>query len=165
MIDECIVNGIISLPKNTFFSTEKKTYIIALTKKKQFEKIRQTSPIFTYLCSSTGETLDVNRFDTQENDLADAAYEYHSFKGNKELYKERVENGKINNPRLKILNIEWFINNIGKDWIIDNNWSDEEKIALGIKEEIKTLSPKDFAIYINDVISDLQKYQEVLNNV
>ena len=165
MLDECYINGIISLPLNTFFSTNKKTYILALTKKKQSEKLRQTSPIFTYLCSSTGETLDVNRFDTKENDLADAAYEYHSFKGNKELYKERVENGKITNSRLKILDIDWFINNISKDWIIDNNWNDEEKITLGIKEEIKTLSPKDFINYINIVISDLQKYQEVLNNV
>lgn len=165
MLDECYINGIISLPLNTFFSTNKKTYILALTKKKQQEKLRQTSPIFTYLCSSTGETLDVNRFDSQENDLADAAYEYHSFKGNKKLYKERIENGKIDNPRLKILNIDWFENNINKSWIIDNNWSDDEKIALGIKEEIKTLSPKDFINYIGDVISDLQKYQEVLNNV
>lgn len=165
MLDECYINGIISLPLNTFFSTNKKTYILALTKKKQSEKLKQISPIFTYLCSSTGETLDVNRFDTQENDLADAAYEYHSFKGNKKLYKERVENGKIDNPRLKILNIDWFENNINKSWIIDNNWSDDEKIALGIKEEIKTLSPKDFINYISDVISDLQKYQEVLNDV
>ena len=139
MLEECYINGIISLPLNTFFSTNKKTYIIALTKKKESEKVKQSTPVFTYLCSSTGETLDVNRFDIQENDLADAAYEYHSFKGNKILYLQRIADEKIVNPRLKILDIDWFTNNVDKSWIIDNNWTDEEKIALGIKDEIEIL--------------------------
>ena len=164
MLDECYINGIISLPLNTFFSTNKKTYILALTKKKQSEKLRQTSPIFTYLCSSTGETLDVNRFDTQENDLADAAYEYHSFKGNKELYKERVKNAKIDNPRLKILDIDWFENNKSKSWIIDNNWSDDEKINLGIKSEEVTMNEEELCDFIDSIMQNLEIYKTVLRN-
>ncbi|MBE7713129.1 MAG: N-6 DNA methylase [Cyanobacteria bacterium SIG26] len=165
IIDECIINGIISLPKNTFFSTEKKTYIIALTKKKQSEKVRQISPIFTYLCSSTGETLDVNRFDTQENDLADAAYEYHSFKGNKSLYAERLGNGKIENKRLKVVNIDWFETNIKVDWIIENLWTEDEKIELGIKDEDNIMTSEELCIFIDNVIADLSSYKEAVNNV
>jgi type I restriction-modification system DNA methylase subunit len=33
ILDECIIDGIISLPLNTFFTTNKKTYILAITKK------------------------------------------------------------------------------------------------------------------------------------
>lgn len=165
MLEECYINGIISLPLNTFFSTNKKTYIIALTKKKESEKVKQSTPVFTYLCSSTGETLDVNRFDIQENDLADAAYEYHSFKGNKILYLQRIADEKIVNPRLKILDIDWFTNNVNKSWIIDNNWTDEEKIALGIKDEDILMSPTELLDFIDKVIDDLNDYKKVLEDV
>jgi hypothetical protein len=40
----------ISLPLNTFFTTNKRTYILAITKK-QDKNIKQTKPVFTYLVS------------------------------------------------------------------------------------------------------------------
>jgi type I restriction enzyme M protein len=46
--DECFIDGIISLPLNTFFTTNKKTYIFCLTKKSDKGQI-QTEPVFTYL--------------------------------------------------------------------------------------------------------------------
>lgn len=165
MLEECIINGIISLPLNTFFSTNKKTYILCLTKKKETAKLKQTTPIFTYLCSSIGEELDINRFDIDENDLADAAYEYHSFKGNNEVYVQRVKDGKIENPRLKILDIDWFINNASKSWVIDNNWSDEEKIALGIKEEEQSMTPAELSDFIDKIIADLSSFKGAIKNV
>lgn len=165
MLDECIINGIISLPINTFFSTNKKTYILCLTKKREIEKIQQTAPVFTYLCSSTGETLDVNRFDeSDKNDLADAAYEFHSFKGNKELYKKRLDEYKINNPRLKLLSIDWFIINNEVDWLIDKNWTDEEKVALGIKDELQSMTPIELSDFIDKIIIDLTSFKEVIKN-
>ena len=33
ILDECMIDAVISLPINTFFTTNKKTYIVALTKK------------------------------------------------------------------------------------------------------------------------------------
>ncbi|AVK48924.1 hypothetical protein AXY43_13320 [Clostridium sp. MF28] len=166
ILDECIINGVISLPLNTFFSTNKKTYILCLTKKIEETKAKQTEPIYTYLCSTIGETLDVYRTETpNDNDLADAAYEYHNFKGNKEAYKSRLEQGKFSNPRLKILDIDWFINNLSKHWTIDDNWTDEEKVALGIKEEEQTMTPNELSDFIDKVINDLNAYKEVLKNV
>ena len=36
-------------------------------------KERQTASVFTYLCSEIGETRDTYRFETEKNDLAEAA--------------------------------------------------------------------------------------------
>jgi type I restriction-modification system DNA methylase subunit len=48
IIDECFIDGIISLPLNTFFTTNKKTYILSLTKKADRKEV-QKSPVSTYL--------------------------------------------------------------------------------------------------------------------
>ena len=51
ILDECIIDAVISLPLNTFFTTNKKTYILALTKKQAVKiggvesKIKQTTPV------------------------------------------------------------------------------------------------------------------------
>lgn len=71
IIDECYINGVISLPINTFFTTPKKTYILILTKKDKKED-KQIKPVFTYLVTDIGETLDVYRFDTGKSDLEKA---------------------------------------------------------------------------------------------
>lgn len=165
MMDECIINAIISLPLNTFFSTNKKTYILSLTKKSKNNKKIQNDPVFTYLCSSTGETLDINRFDIAENDLADAAYEYHSFKGNKKLFYERVKSGKLSNPRLKVIDFKWLDENVSRSWVVDNLWSDEEKVELGIKDEEKIMTSEEFSDFIDKVINDLIAYKEAIKNV
>ncbi|CAG8734767.1 10613_t:CDS:2, partial [Ambispora leptoticha] len=48
IINECFIDGIISLPNKTFFNTSKKTYILCLTKKNSKGDV-QTDPVFTYL--------------------------------------------------------------------------------------------------------------------
>ena len=113
------------------------------------------------MCSSTGETLDINRFDTDENDLADAAYEYRHFKSDTEILKSSKEEliERNSNPRLKIIDIDWFINNVSKSWVIDNNWTDEEKIALGIKDEEESMTANEFAEFIDKVIIDLTSFK------
>ena len=74
--DECNLDAIMSLPVNSFYTTPKKTYILALTKKQAANSGEraaeiQKTPVFTYLVSDIGETLDVDRFPIPENDLAD----------------------------------------------------------------------------------------------
>ena len=65
ILEQCNIDAVISLPLNTFFTTNKKTYILALTKKVPVNiggiptLERQTTPVFTYLCSEIGETRDV----------------------------------------------------------------------------------------------------------
>jgi len=79
IIDECYIDGIVSLPLNTFFTTNKKTYILCLTKKASKKDI-QTDPIFTYLVSEMGESRDVYRFDIDQDDLSEAVTLYSFFK-------------------------------------------------------------------------------------
>jgi len=50
ILEECFLNGIISLPNKTFYTTNQKTFILILTKKDKKED-KQTKPVFTYLVS------------------------------------------------------------------------------------------------------------------
>ena len=63
------IDGLISLPEKTFFTTPKKTYILAITKKTNKQDI-QKEPVFTYLVSEIGESRDIYRFDIEQNGFA-----------------------------------------------------------------------------------------------
>ena len=107
ILEQCVIDAVISLPLNTFFTTNKKTYILALTKKTpvKIEGIstleRQSIPVFTYLCSEIGETRDVNRFDIDQNDLAVASDLFNMFKGAKAKFR-------TDDMRCKIVSINNF---------------------------------------------------------
>lgn len=108
ILEQCYIDAVISLPLNTFFTTNKKTYILALTKKTPAvingtpSLERQTTPVFTYLCSEIGETRDVNRFDIPQNDLEIASDLFNMFKGAKSKFKAA-------DLRCKIVSIDDFI--------------------------------------------------------
>ncbi len=121
IMDECYINGIISLPLKTFFTTLKKTYILCLTKKNNKKDI-QTLPVFTYLVSEIGESRDVNRFDIEQDDLSEAVELYNSFKGNKSNF-EKLNTDK----RCKIFPFSKYKNNVGESWIIDNGGLKKKK--------------------------------------
>ena len=133
--EECFIDGIISLPQDAFYTTSKKTYILALTRKNSKIDI-QKNPIFAYLVSSIGETLDINRFSTPENnDLPDMVNQFNQFKGSKNSFIPQ-------NSRCKTLSFEKFNN--AEHWVIDRFWNDEELVALGVKEEVKNFSVDDY---------------------
>ena len=144
---ECFIDGIISLPINTFFTTNKKTYILCLTKKNNKADI-QTDPVFTYLVSEIGESRDIYRFDIEQNDLNEATTLYNFFKGNKSSFESFNKD-----PRCKIFPIKWFT--VDSYWSIDRWWSKEEKIALGIEEEDKAVSMLGFSSLVQDISDTL----------
>lgn len=116
ILDNCYVDAVISLPLNTFFTTNKKTYILALTKKTPVNVggvatlERQTNPVFTYFCSEIGETRDVYRFDIEQNDLETASDLFNMFKGAKTKFK-------TSDKRCKVVPIDDFYN--GSHWSVD----------------------------------------------
>ena len=57
--EQCTLDAIVSLPEKTFYTTTKKTYIIVFTKKEALS-VTQEDPVFTYIVSNIGETLDVH---------------------------------------------------------------------------------------------------------
>ena len=104
--EECIIDGIISLPINAFYRNPKKTYILVITKKhEKTEEERkehiQSEPVFTYLVSNVGETLDVNRFSIDENDLDKMVSLFNQFKGAKTSFKSQDSRCKIQ-PNSKV---------------------------------------------------------------
>jgi type I restriction enzyme M protein len=133
--DNCIIQGVISLPVRTFYTTAQKTYILII-RKKNIGQV-QDSDVFTYLVSEIGETRDAQRYAYQDNkpvpnDLIEATSLFN-------LYK--TGNPIPNNPRCKLITIDEFaeLNN----WMIDHHWSDDEKQELGIIDEKDSVYSRD----------------------
>jgi len=122
--DQCIIEGIVSLPKNAFYTSSKKTYILALTKK-PLEPLVQTEPVFTYLVVNTGETLDAHRFEC-DNDLPEMVRLFKYFKADKHAFVSPVKQCKV-----------WPVERFDPDrhWSIDRWWTHDERVELGIVEE------------------------------
>lgn len=154
LLDECFLDGIISLPLNTFFTTNKKTYILAITKKADKED-KQSFPVFTYLVSDIGETLDINRFEISDNNLIEAVDLFNEFKGikNSENAKKILEE---QSQRCKIQSIQKFTLEIENHWQVDRWWSKEEKVELGIEEEIEIITEEEFIGKIEDTLSAIE---------
>ncbi len=157
IIDECYLDGIISLPIKTFFTTPKKTYILALTKKANNKEI-QKNPVFTYLVSDIGETLDVYRFDIDQDDLKEAVKLYSFFKGDKVSF-----NSINNDKRCKIQPFSKFIPE--EHWSVDRWWTKEEKIELGILEEEKVVDLDYLSEFIKAVSDDLNGFSENIKEI
>lgn len=151
---ECFVEGIISLPKKTFYTTQKKTYILAITKKKNNDEI-QDFPVFTYLVSDIGEKLDTTRFETPEkNNLPEMVDLFNEF----QIYKKKNKVFELQNKskRCKIQPFQSFEKE--EHWCIDRWWSMSERVELGIENESKILSLKDY-------YSALKNMQESYNKI
>lgn len=159
ILDECDIDAIISLPINTFFTTNKKTYILAITKKVPVlrdgieVKERQTSRVFTYLCSEIGETRDMYRFDMEQNDLAEAAGLFNMFKGAKDYFKTA-------DRRCKVVDIDAFYT--GAHWSVERWWTREERIELGIEEEAENVTPEEMGAIVEDIAETLLEYRDML---
>jgi len=149
--EKCYINCIISLPLKTFFNTPKKTYILGITKK-NCDEDKQTFPVLTYLASNVGETLDVNRFEIEENDLDKAKNLFNQFKGSPASFK-------TDDPRCKIQPIERFEKE--KYWIIDRWWSREERDALGVSEKEVILTIDEF----KEQVANMGKRYDELKNI
>lgn len=159
---ECYLDGIISLPQKTFYTTPKKTYILAITKKESSE-MKQDFPVYTYLVSNIGETLDINRFETPEKnelpEMVDLFGEYLIYRS-----KDKVKELNEKSSRCKIQPIDNF--DPKKHWSVDRWWTKEEKIELGIEEEEDEITPEDFFDLLessyNELGSILQERKNIL---
>jgi len=164
IIQECYLDGVVSLPQKTFYATPKKTYILAITKKGNIEE-KQNFSVFTYLVSNIGETLDINRFETPErNDLPEMVDLF----GEYLIYRTKDKIKEINKKslRCKIQPITSF--DPEKHWSIDRWWTQKEKIELGIEEEEEEITPEEFFNLLESSYKELgkilQKKKDILKN-
>ena len=108
---------------------------------------RQTTPVFTYLCSEIGETRDMYRFDMEQNDLETASDLFNMFKGAKTKFKTE-------DKRCRVVDIDELYK--GTHWSIDRWWTRDERIELGIEEQ-------ETAVDINTYISMLREASETIS--
>jgi hypothetical protein len=149
--ENCFIDAIISLPLNTFFTTNKKTYILALTKKENKQEI-QTHPIFTYLVSEIGESRDIYRFNIEQNDLEEAVILFNMYKGAKEDFN-------TSDKRCKMIDFDTIDSNLD-NWIVDNYWSKEEKIDLGIFKEENKIKFENFPDTLDDISNTILSFKD-----
>lgn len=157
LLKECFIDSIISLPSKTFFTTLKKTYILGITKKTNKVEV-QSEPVFSYLVSSIGESLDVNRIEKQENDLNEAVILFNQFKGAKSHFK-------CGDTRCKTIPFNWFEDNSSKSWIIESLWDSNELIHLGIKEKENVIKVDEFSTYLANLSQTISEYQGQLDDL
>lgn len=155
LLDTCFIESIISLPIRAFFNTPKKTYILTLRKKSKDEldnNVKQDFPVFTYLCKSIGELLNANRFDIDDNDLHEAVNKFNSYKNikDKKNIEEPFKSWYEKDKQMKLLEINKFSEKVS--WLIENFWSEEEKIEIGIKEAKEESTIEDFINLMNETI-------------
>jgi type I restriction-modification system DNA methylase subunit len=157
LIEKCFIDAVFSLPSKTFFSTMKKTYIFAFTKKHSIDEV-QIDPIFTHLSKDIGETLDIYRLDQNQNDLSDGATMYNQFKGAKHHFKSH-------DLRCRIVDFEWFQQHFDKSWRIEQLWSDKELIELGVKSAEKSITIKEFSEYLTELTETIESYSQRLVSI
>lgn len=157
ILNNCFVDAIISLPTKTFFTTPKKTYILALTKKDSKSQI-QTDPVFLYLCSEIGESRDVYRFDIDQDDLREAVELFRSFRGNKKGF-ERLKQ----DLRCKVKNIKEFTPET--NWSTESFFTETEKVEIGINEIENKSSVIDFASTLEQTTNTISSFQDEVKNL
>ena len=159
--EQCFVEAVISLPINTFFNTPKKTYILTLRKKRDIS-IKQDYPVFAYYCASIGETLDVYRFESDDNDYQIGVNKYNLFRrcSNKNDIDEYLKPVFDDDIKLKLLSIDSFKEHSA--WDIDKRWTDEEKVIMGVKKADTIMNLDEFNDYLNSVIADINNYGEAI---
>ncbi|APJ38622.1 HsdM family class I SAM-dependent methyltransferase [Mycoplasmopsis pullorum] len=164
ILNNFFIDSIISLPVGAFFNTPKKTYILTVrkfNKREKEENIKQNYPVFTYITTSIGETLDSYRFDIEDNDLKEAVIKYNLFKReDKNNLNEPIKSYIESDIKLKLIDIENFDKN--ESWIIENFWSEEEKIKIGLKKEKNIATIDEFKILLDDTISLMNEFKEEL---
>lgn len=159
LLKECLVYGIISLPVKTFFNTPQKTFILIIEKKNKIEDL-QDFPVFTYLVSDIGETLNIYRFENEgESDLEKAVVLFNLFKGAPKSFPINL----LGDKRCKIQPIDIF--NPENNWDIDKFWSKEEKVDLGIEEEENIVTIDEFKDKIDDLVLKLNEYSELISQI
>lgn len=147
MLEKCHLEAIVSLPKSTFYTTTKKTYILSLRKKRDAAREKQTNPVFTYIVTRTGETLDSKRFPIEENDLQNMAQQFRLFLGSPTHYDAGQ------NLRCRPQPFERFSD--VESWVIDHWWSSDELEELGSSETKLAVTPDDLVHRLDDLQDEI----------
>ena len=139
--NNCVIQGIVSLPPRTFFSTPKQTYILSLRRKRPVEGV-QTTPVFVYLVSEIGESRDARRWSLEQNDLVSMTALYNQFVSSPHHFQS-------SNLRCKVLPFEEL--KLKSHWMAARWWTEHEREELGLELETGSVSVSEFDQNIEDI--------------
>jgi len=123
ILQECNLIASIALPRNAFFSTPQKTYILVI--QKRYTSVDKRPDVFCGFATSIGESLDARRIQTPEDNTLDyIADDFIRYCNNKSL---------INNQYVKVIPASEFLSN--DRWDVQRFWSEEELVNTGNLEE------------------------------
>ncbi|MFI7585382.1 class I SAM-dependent DNA methyltransferase [Kocuria sp. M1N1S27] len=150
LLDECNLLASIQLPRNTFFNTAQKTYILALEKRHTAADPRPD--VLCGLARTIGESLDWRRTPQPDrNDLADIAAAF--------IAREEGEPDlAANSPVVKVVGADSFTPD--DRWDVPRFWTDEELVDLG-----ETTPPVKRGEFIEDTRATLDELIQDLANV
>lgn len=151
----CFIEGVVSLPTRTFYSTPKKTYIICLRKKADINE-QQKSSVFAYLVSEIGETRDAKRWVTEENDLDQLVNLFNQFKGSPNYFT-------TDNKRCKVIKFEEFGEKT--NWMIERWWSKDERVALGVTSEANEITQAELIDKITSISQLINEFIATVEEV
>ncbi|MEM6506003.1 MAG: N-6 DNA methylase [Planctomycetota bacterium] len=140
LAEQAEIEAIVSLPKRTFYSTPRKTYIVFLRRK--VETAPQKDPVFLYLTSEIGETRDVYRFPIKQNDLAEAAILFRQFVADKQAFSSKSD-------RCKVLSFESLAER--RNWLIEREWSAVERSAFEGRHGVDEITGEDFSGLLDEI--------------
>lgn len=149
ILNTCFIEGIISLPPNTFYTTPQKTYILCLKKKEK--EFVSNEKVFTYIVKTIGERLDATRFATpRDNDLIDMQRNFKYFLADKENYSS-------NSSFVHIFSENLFRDNIDNTWIPEKHYPRDKQLEIGyvVNQSEKSNS---------DLIAGLKDLQELIDS-
>lgn len=125
ILSECNLLASISLPRNAFYSTSQKTYILALEKRRTRSDNRPK--VFCAIATSVGESLDARRISTPNKyDLDKIADAFLKHRNGKKSFG-------IISDKIKIVPYKSF-SEIDR-WDVYRFWSDDELVDLGERDE------------------------------
>ena len=142
----CLVRAIVSLPSRTFYSTPRRTYILAVEKKRYEES--QSDPLFAYIVGETGETRDNLRLEIEENHLEEMVPLFQQFRAAPNSFC-------TDTLRCRVVP---FVEVAGRcDWRVDRWWSHEERVELGLDQRRPVIDHLEFVAEVECHAAELRE--------
>jgi len=151
LTERCLIRGIVALPSRTFYSTPKKTYILALNRKVPDDG-EQEEPVFTFFVSEIGESRDARRVPVAKNDLTDAVALFRQFNSSRKAFSSL-------SPRCKIIAFSELKDR--RNWLIDRLWSKAERAALGTEEDQVEVDEEEFVDLVKEAGEQIQQFLNI----
>lgn len=161
LLRECLLEAVVSLPKDTFYSTPKKTYVLAF-RKRRHQMEEQPDGVLIYLVGEVGETRDAKRFQIDANHLPAAVSAFRKFRAEPQSYCGERPVDRIDDRRAKVVPIEAF--RPEEHWLVDRWWSEEERRTLGDLERAEAISAEDLAPRLRDEADALHRLSDLVHD-